>query len=94
MQGGLKKRSRRLVPARVVRRDLAIGLAYRNEFVAGWTGPAQVEKGVVESAGYAELDVAYVAACRSSSAWQVVRRDLAILWRTVVVMAKGQGLQF
>jgi lipopolysaccharide/colanic/teichoic acid biosynthesis glycosyltransferase len=81
-------------PPSMVASQVAKGLTYRNEFVAGWTGPAQVEKGVVESAGYAELDVSYVAACRSSSAWQVVRRDLAILWRTVVVMAKGEGLQF
>ena len=52
----------------MVAKQIANGLTYRNEFVAGWTGPAQVEKGVVESAGYAQLDVAYVDACRSSTA--------------------------
>jgi lipopolysaccharide/colanic/teichoic acid biosynthesis glycosyltransferase len=81
-------------PPSMVASQVAKGLTYRNEFVAGWTGPAQVEKGIVESAGYAELDVAYVDAWRSSSARQVVRRDLGILWRTVVVMAKGEGLEF
>jgi lipopolysaccharide/colanic/teichoic acid biosynthesis glycosyltransferase len=81
-------------PPSMVANQAAKGLSYRNEFVAGWTGPAQVEKGVTESAGYAQLDVAYVEACRSSSAWQIVRRDLGILRRTLVVMAKGEGLRF
>ena len=81
-------------PPSMVANQVAKGLTYRNEFVAGWTGPAQVEKGVVESAGYAQLDVAYVDGCWSSRPWQVVRTDLAILWRTVVVIAKGEGLRF
>jgi lipopolysaccharide/colanic/teichoic acid biosynthesis glycosyltransferase len=81
-------------PPSMVANQAAKGLSYRNEFVAGWTGPAQVEKGVTESAGYAQLDVAYVEACRSSSAWQIVGRDLGILRRTLVVMAKGEGLRF
>jgi lipopolysaccharide/colanic/teichoic acid biosynthesis glycosyltransferase len=81
-------------PATMVANQVARGFTYRNEFVAGWTGPAQVQKGVIESAGYAQLDVAYVEACQISSASRVVRRDLALLWRTVVVMAKGEGLQF
>ena len=82
-------------PPSMVANQVAKGLTYRNEFVAGWTGPAQVQKGVTEPAGYAELDVAYVDAV--PDVWRhgrVVRTDLAILWRTVVVMAKGEGLQF
>jgi hypothetical protein len=62
--------------------------------VAGWTGPAQVQKGVTEPAGYAELDVAYVAACRAGTGSRIVRGDLRILWRTLIVMARGQGLEF
>jgi lipopolysaccharide/colanic/teichoic acid biosynthesis glycosyltransferase len=81
-------------PPSMVANQSAKGLGYRKEFVAGWTGPAQVEKGVTESVGYAQLDVAYVEACRSSSALQIVRRDLGILRRTVAVMAKGEGLRF
>ncbi len=40
-------------PPSMVANQVAKGLTYRNEFVAGWTGPAQVQKGVTESAGYA-----------------------------------------
>ena len=70
------------------------GFTYRNEFVAGWTGPAQVEKGVTESSGYAVLDLAYADACRTASAWRIVHGDLALLRRTIAVMAKGEGLRF
>ena len=72
---------------------MAREFTHRNQFVAGWTGPAQVEKGVTKPAGYAVLDVA-IEHCRTSSGWTVVRTDLAILRRTVVVMVKGEGLQF
>jgi lipopolysaccharide/colanic/teichoic acid biosynthesis glycosyltransferase len=81
-------------PPQMVATQVAKGATYRNEFVAGWTGPAQVEKGVTETAGYAALDTAYVEACGRSSALAIVRRDLGLLWRTLVVMAKGEGLNF
>jgi lipopolysaccharide/colanic/teichoic acid biosynthesis glycosyltransferase len=81
-------------PLPMVENQVEKGLTYRNEFVAGWTGPAQVEKGVTEPAGYAVLDVAYITACERSSTLGIVRRDLALLWRTLVVMAKGEGLRF
>jgi len=81
-------------PLPMVANQVAKGITYRNEFIAGWTGPAQVEKGVTESSGYAELDVAYVESCRRAGAWELVRNDVALLWRTVVVMAKGEGLRF
>jgi len=81
-------------PIAMVERQVAEGLTYRQEFVAGWTGPAQVEKGVTEPAGYSVLDVEYIEACRSSSAAAILGRDLGILWRTFAVMAKGEGLRF
>jgi lipopolysaccharide/colanic/teichoic acid biosynthesis glycosyltransferase len=71
-----------------------LGHDYRNHVIAGWTGPAQVQKGVTEPAGYTELDLAYVEACRSWSGIKLVGYDVGILWRTVKVMAKGQGLRF
>ena len=77
-------------PPAMVANQVAKGFTYRNEFVAGWTGPAQVEKGVTESAGYAQLDVAYVDRCRRARRLAVVRNDLAILRRTVVVMVQGR----
>ena len=81
-------------PPSMVEAQVARGLTYRKEFVAGWTGPAQVQKGVTETSGYAELDLAYVNACRRGPAWRVVREDLRILWRTALVMARGEGLEF
>ena len=81
-------------PPAMVATQVEKGLTYRNEFVAGWTGPAQVEKGVTESSGYSVLDVAYVEACRRASPWQLIRTDLRFLRRTLAVMAKGEGLRF
>jgi exopolysaccharide production protein ExoY len=81
-------------PPSMVRSQVEKGFTYRNEFVAGWTGPAQVRKGVTESAGYTELDVEYVRSCRRSRASAVVRTDLGLLWRSLVVIAKGEGLKF
>jgi lipopolysaccharide/colanic/teichoic acid biosynthesis glycosyltransferase len=81
-------------PPSMVAAQVANGFTYRNEFVAGWTGPAQVQKGVTESAGYADLDSAYVRSCENGRPLRIVRGDLALLWRTVVVMVKGEGLQF
>ena len=81
-------------PPTMVANQVADGLTYRNEVPAGWTGPAQVRKGVTESSGFAELDLAYVESLRRSSGAAVVRRDLGILWQTVRVMARGEGLRF
>ncbi len=81
-------------PPSMVRNQVAKGYDYRNHVLAGWTGPAQVQKGVTEPAGYTELDLGYVEACRSSSGIQLLRHDLGILWRTIRVMARGEGLEF
>jgi lipopolysaccharide/colanic/teichoic acid biosynthesis glycosyltransferase len=81
-------------PPSMVANQVAQGVTYRIEFVAGWTGPAQVEKGVTESSGYAALDVEYVTRCRASTSLAVVRQDLRYIWRTIVVVARGEGLRF
>jgi lipopolysaccharide/colanic/teichoic acid biosynthesis glycosyltransferase len=81
-------------PPSMVATQVARGLTYRNEFVAGWTGPAQVQKGAIETSGYAELDVAYVDAARTARARTLIRTDLSILYRTLLVLARGEGLQF
>jgi lipopolysaccharide/colanic/teichoic acid biosynthesis glycosyltransferase len=81
-------------PPSMVARQVADGLTYRNDFVAGWTGPAQVEKGSTETSAYVALDLAYVNASRTASAAALARTDARILWRTLVVMSKGEGLRF
>jgi len=81
-------------PPSMVERQIGEGYSYRAEVTAGWTGPAQVQKGVVESAAYAELDLGYVDACRTWSGPRLVRYDLGILWQTVKLIARGEGLRF
>lgn len=81
-------------PPSMVARQVEKGLDYRLRVPAGWTGPAQVQKGITEPSGYAGLDLEYVEACRRSSGLGVVARDLRILWRTVKVLARGEGLQY
>jgi lipopolysaccharide/colanic/teichoic acid biosynthesis glycosyltransferase len=81
-------------PPSMVANQVAGGVNYRNEFIAGWTGPAQVAKGVTEPVGYAALDSDYVNRCRASGALDLIRADLRYLRRTVVVVAKGEGLRF
>jgi lipopolysaccharide/colanic/teichoic acid biosynthesis glycosyltransferase len=81
-------------PPSMVRQQASSGLQYRNLIVAGWTGPAQVKKDVTASAGYTELDLSYVKACRTLSGRSLVRYDLGILWQTVKLMVRGEGLRF
>lgn len=81
-------------PPSMVASQVAKGHDYRNRVVAGWTGPAQVQKGITEPAGYTELDLAYVKACTTWPVLRLVRHDVRILWRTVQVLARGEGLRF
>lgn len=81
-------------PPSLVEQQLAEGLDYRKHVTAGWTGPAQVRKDVTEPARYADLDLAYVEACRSWSGARLVRYDLGLLWQTVRLIARGEGLRF
>jgi lipopolysaccharide/colanic/teichoic acid biosynthesis glycosyltransferase len=81
-------------PPSMVEDQVAAGFDYRNRVTAGWTGPAQVQKGVVESARYTELDLRYVDVVRTTSALGMLRYDLRILAETVRVVARGEGLRY
>jgi lipopolysaccharide/colanic/teichoic acid biosynthesis glycosyltransferase len=81
-------------PPSMVVNQVAEGYDYRNRVVAGWTGPAQVQKGVTETSGYTDLDLRYVEALCTLSGARLLRHDLSILWRTVQVLARGEGLRF
>ena len=81
-------------PPPMVEGQVAKGLTYRNELVAGWTGPVQVRKGLAEPSDYTALDLAYVDLCRSSTPLRVVVADIGILWRTLKAIARGEGLEF
>jgi lipopolysaccharide/colanic/teichoic acid biosynthesis glycosyltransferase len=79
-------------PPQMVRRQVAEGRDYRNRILAGLTGPAQVTKG--EGTSYEDLDTQYLERCTTLSSWALVRYDLEILWRTVLVIARGEGLNY
>jgi lipopolysaccharide/colanic/teichoic acid biosynthesis glycosyltransferase len=79
-------------PPEMVERQVAQGLTYRNEIMAGLTGPAQVSKG--SESLYADLDLEYVERAMTFGSWALVRYDLQMLLRTIAVMARGEGLNF
>jgi lipopolysaccharide/colanic/teichoic acid biosynthesis glycosyltransferase len=81
-------------PSPMVENQVAKGVTYRHDFVAGWTGPAQVRKGLIESAEFEELDLRYVHAVRDRGVVSALRTDVALLAQTLRVLARGEGLQF
>jgi lipopolysaccharide/colanic/teichoic acid biosynthesis glycosyltransferase len=79
-------------PPELVERQVAEGQDYRLHVVAGLTGDAQVTKGGDRQ--YADLDLEYVELSAAGGAAAVLRHDVAILWRTVLVLARGEGLNY
>jgi lipopolysaccharide/colanic/teichoic acid biosynthesis glycosyltransferase len=79
-------------PPKMVERQVAQGRDYRNRILAGLTGPAQVTKG--EGIPYEDLDSQYLESASTLSSWALVRYDLKILWRTLIVVGRGEGLNY
>jgi lipopolysaccharide/colanic/teichoic acid biosynthesis glycosyltransferase len=79
-------------PPEMVERQVAEGLAYRNEVRAGLTGPAQITKG--SGLRFADLDLSYVEKLRRLHGLALLRYDLGILWATARVIARGEGLSY
>ena len=79
-------------PPELVERQLARGVDYRLRVTAGWTGPAQVSKGL--DVQYENLDRAYVELLATRPAREVVRHDLRILRRTLATMLRREGLAY
>ena len=77
-------------PEELVARQLARGVDYRLRVSAGWTGPAQVSKGL--DVDFERLDLAYVALLENAAPRDVLRHDVSVLWRTVRTMLRGEGL--
>ena len=94
LRGDLSLVGPRPWPRSLVETQAASGLDYRNLVTAGWTGPAQVRKDVTEPEGYTKLDLDYVAACRTWTSGRLARYDLGILWQTLKLIARGEGLRF
>lgn len=79
-------------PPHMVERQREEGLTYRDEVTAGLTGPAQISKG--SGRQFADLDLVYVDRLHRLSDWALLRYDLEILLRTIVVIVRGQGLSY
>jgi lipopolysaccharide/colanic/teichoic acid biosynthesis glycosyltransferase len=79
-------------PPQLVDEQRAEGVTYRDEVPAGLTGLAQLTKGSDQR--YSDLDLAYVERCRTLGNWGLVRYDLEILFGTLRVLARGEGLSY
>ena len=79
-------------PLELVERQLERGLDYRLRVTAGWTGPAQVSKGL--DVQYENLDRAYVELLETRPARVVVLHDLHVLRRTLATMLRREGLAY
>jgi len=72
--------------------QLARGFDVRTFAPAGLTGPAQIMKGTTRTeADEWEADRRYLALLNNGDAWQVLRFDLMVIWRTLRVMVGGSG---
>ena len=79
-------------PPQLVDEQRAEGVTYRDEVPAGLTGLAQLTKGSDQR--YLDLDIAYIERCRTLGSWGLVRYDLEILFGTLRVLARGEGLSY
>jgi lipopolysaccharide/colanic/teichoic acid biosynthesis glycosyltransferase len=92
LRGDLSLVGPRPWPPQLVEQQRAEGVTYRDEVAAGLTGLAQLTKGSDQR--YADLDIAYIERCRTLRGWGLVRYDLEILFRTIRVIARGEGLSY
>ncbi len=79
-------------PPGLVERQLERGVDYRLRVTAGWTGPAQVSKGL--DVHFEHLDREYVELLETRRSWAILRRDLGILRRTVATLLRREGLAY
>jgi len=92
LRGDLSLVGPRPWPPQLVEQQRAEGVTYRDEVPAGLTGLAQLTKGSDQR--YADLDIAYIERCRVLGGWGLVRYDLEIVFRTIRVIARGEGLSY
>ncbi len=92
LRGDLSLVGPRPWPPQLVEQQRAEGVTYRDEVPAGLTGLAQLTKGSDQR--YADLDIAYIERCRTLGGWGLVRYDLEIVFRTIRVIARGEGLSY
>jgi lipopolysaccharide/colanic/teichoic acid biosynthesis glycosyltransferase len=81
-------------PVHMVQAQVARGVTYRNHIHAGWTGPAQLQKGQPTGGRSEQLDQEYLHRCQTWPSWRLLRYDLGVLYETLQVMVQGQGLKY
>jgi lipopolysaccharide/colanic/teichoic acid biosynthesis glycosyltransferase len=81
-------------PVAMVERQVAEGITYRNQVMAGWTGPAQVSKDSPKRKQATEFDLQYIEACRTLSPGRLLRYDLGLLASSVTTMLRARGLKY
>ena len=95
LQGKMSLVGPRPWPIPMVEQQRKDGHHYRDEVVAGWTGPAQVRKDQPRKSYSAlDLDLEYVEALRTWSGPRLVRHDVRVLWASLRTAARGRGLQY
>jgi lipopolysaccharide/colanic/teichoic acid biosynthesis glycosyltransferase len=79
----------------MVEKQRSDGYRYRDEVVAGWTGPAQVRKDMPRKTYSAlDLDLEYVESLKTWSGLHVVRSDVRVLFASLRTVARRRGLRY
>jgi lipopolysaccharide/colanic/teichoic acid biosynthesis glycosyltransferase len=81
-------------PLPMVEKQIARGVDYRRQVVAGWTGPAQVRKDGPGRHQATELDLDYVEALRTWPGLRIVWFDLKTLFESVKTMLRRRGVTY
>jgi len=81
-------------PVPLVNIQLECGIFYRNLICAGWTGPSQLQKGNPTPEDSVKLDLEYLHRCRTWSSWRLWRYDLKVLFQTLKLIMRGEGLSY
>ncbi len=75
----------------VYKKQLARGNYTRKVMKSGLTGKFQSLKGMTEESQL-KLDIEYIDYCLSNPSWKIVLYDLRIIFRTLFVMFRAQGI--
>jgi len=82
-------------PVTMVEKQRSDGYRYRDEVVAGWTGPAQLRKDMPRKTYSAlDLDLEYVEMLKTWSGPRLVRSDLRVLFASFRTVARHRGLRY
>ena len=81
-------------PLPLVNSQLESGITYRNLIYAGWIGPSQLQKGNPTPEDSVKLDLEYLNRCRTWSAWRLWRYDMKMLFQTMRLIMRGEGLAY